>query len=92
VTRALRPDDSQAAMALSTEAGWNQTVSDWHFMLRAGEARGQLTPAGALVASALILPYDDRIAWIAMVLTTESHRRRGPRICAGRSSAAPRAG
>jgi Acetyltransferase (GNAT) domain/Acetyltransferase (GNAT) family len=64
-------------MALSTEAGWNQTVFDWHFMLGAGEARGQLTPAGALVASALILPYDDRIAWIAMVLTTESHRRRG---------------
>jgi GNAT superfamily N-acetyltransferase len=77
VTRALRPDDAQAALALSTEAGWNQTVFDWHFMLGAGEARGQLTPAGALVASALILPHDDRLAWIAMVLTTESHRRRG---------------
>jgi GNAT superfamily N-acetyltransferase len=77
VTRALRPDDAQAAIALSSEAGWNQTVQDWHFMLGAGEARGQLTRAGALVASALILPYDERIAWIAMVLTTESHRRRG---------------
>jgi GNAT superfamily N-acetyltransferase len=66
-----------AALALSSEAGWNQTAPDWHFMLAAGEARGQLTAAGALVASALILPYDDRIAWIAMVLTTESHRRRG---------------
>ena len=64
-------------MALSSEAGWNQTVPDWRFMLGAGEARGQLTAAGALVASALILPYDDRIAWIAMLLTTESHRRRG---------------
>jgi GNAT superfamily N-acetyltransferase len=64
-------------MALSSEAGWNQTVFDWRFMLAAGEARGQLTAAGALVASALILPYEDRIAWIAMVLTTESHRRRG---------------
>jgi GNAT superfamily N-acetyltransferase len=76
-TRALGPDDAEAALALSSEAGWNQTVLDWRFMLAAGEARGQLTPAGALVASALILPYDDRIAWIAMVLTTESHRRRG---------------
>ena len=76
-TRALGPDDAEAALALSSEAGWNQTVLDWRFMLSAGEARGQLTPAGALVASALILPYDDRIAWIAMVLTTESHRRRG---------------
>jgi GNAT superfamily N-acetyltransferase len=77
ITRALGPDDAGAAMALSSEAGWNQTVSDWHFMLAAGEARGQLTAAGALVASALILPYDGRIAWIAMVLTTESHRGRG---------------
>lgn len=76
-TRALGPDDAEAARALSSEAGWNQTASDWRFMLAAGEARGQLTAAGALVASALILPYDDRIAWIAMVLTTESHRRRG---------------
>jgi GNAT superfamily N-acetyltransferase len=76
-TRALGPDDAGAATALSSEAGWNQTVPDWHFMLAAGEARGQLTAAGALVASALILPYDDRIAWIAMVLTTQSHRRRG---------------
>jgi GNAT superfamily N-acetyltransferase len=76
-SRRLEPDDAAAAFALSTEAGWNQTVSDWHFMLGAGEARGQLTAAGTLVASALILPYGDRIAWIAMVLTTESHRRRG---------------
>jgi GNAT superfamily N-acetyltransferase len=77
ITRALGPDDAEAAVALSSEAGWNQTASDWQFMLGAGEARGQLTPAGALVASALILPHDERIAWIAMVLTTESHRRRG---------------
>jgi GNAT superfamily N-acetyltransferase len=77
ITRALRPGDAEAALALSSEAGWNQSASDWRFMLGAGEARGQLTPAGALVASALILPYDDQIAWVAMVLTTESHRRRG---------------
>jgi GNAT superfamily N-acetyltransferase len=76
-TRALGPDDAAAAVALSSEAGWNQTLFDWHFMLTAGEAQGQVTAAGALVASALILPYDDRIAWIGMVLTTTSHRRRG---------------
>ena len=77
VTRALGPDDAEAAVALSAEPGWNQTAADWRFMLAAGEARGQLTAAGTLVASALVLPYDGRIAWIGMVLTTESHRRRG---------------
>jgi GNAT superfamily N-acetyltransferase len=76
-SRALEPDDAAAAFALSTEAGWNQTTLDWRFMIEAGETRGQFTPPGALVASALILPYGDRLAWIAMVLTTESHRRRG---------------
>lgn len=76
-SRALGPDDAAAAFALSTEAGWNQTVADWQFMLQAGDARGQVTAAGDLVASALILPYGDRIAWIGMVLTTTHHQRRG---------------
>jgi len=76
-SRALGPDDAAAAFALSTEAGWNQTVADWQFMLEAGEVQGQVTAEGDLVASALILPYGDRIAWIGMVLTTKHHRRRG---------------
>ncbi len=75
-TRALGPDDAAAAVALSREAGWNQTVADWRFMLAAGEAQGQVTAAGNLVASALILPHE-HIAWIGMVLTTASQRRRG---------------
>jgi hypothetical protein len=76
-TRPLGPDDAAAAFALSTEAGWNQTVADWQFMLEAGEAQGQVTAEGDLVASALILPYGGRIAWIGMVLTTRQHQRRG---------------
>ena len=76
-TRPLGPDDAAAAFALSTEAGWNQTTADWQFMLEAGEAQGQVTLEGDLVASALILPYGDRVAWIGMVLTTKAHRRRG---------------
>jgi GNAT superfamily N-acetyltransferase len=76
-TRPLGPDDAAAAFALSTEAGWNQTVADWQFMLDAGEAQGQVTAEGDLVASALILPYGGRSAWNGMVLTTKAHRRRG---------------
>ena len=76
-TRPLGPDDAAAGFALSTEAGWNQTVADWQFMLAAGDAQGQVTPTGDLVASALVLPFADRIGWIGMVLTTASHRRRG---------------
>jgi GNAT superfamily N-acetyltransferase len=66
-----------AGFLLSAEVGWNQTVEDWRLMLEEGEAIGQFSAAGQLVASALILPYDERVAWVAMVLTSAEFRRRG---------------
>jgi GNAT superfamily N-acetyltransferase len=73
----LGPARAEAAFALSTEAGWNQTVDDWRLMLGEGDAIGQVTAADELVASALILPYGERFAWVAMVLTSEPFRRLG---------------
>lgn len=73
----LGPAQAEAAFALSAEAGWNQTVDDWRLMLSEGEATGQITAAGQLVASALILPYRERLAWISMILTSEPFRGRG---------------
>jgi GNAT superfamily N-acetyltransferase len=73
----LARGDAAAAFELSAEAGWNQTVLDWQLMLDDGEAIGQRSVDGRLVASALLLPYGERLAWIAMVLTTEEFRRRG---------------
>jgi GNAT superfamily N-acetyltransferase len=73
----LAEANSAAAFLLSAEADWNQTVDDWRLMLEEGEAVGQFSAAGQLVASALILPYDERVAWIAMVLTSAEFRRRG---------------
>ena len=69
--------NAAAGFLLSAEAGWNQTVDDWRQMLEDGEAIGQFSAARQLVASALILPYGERLAWIAMVLTTAAFRRRG---------------
>jgi GNAT superfamily N-acetyltransferase len=76
-TAPLAEVNAPAASLLSAEAGWNQTVDDWRLMLEQGEAVGQFSPEGQLVASALLMPYDERIAWIAMVLTTADFRRRG---------------
>jgi GNAT superfamily N-acetyltransferase len=73
----LGPARAEAVFALSAEAGWNQTVDDWRLMLGEGEAIGQFAAAGELVASALILPYGERLAWIAMVLTGEPYRGQG---------------
>jgi GNAT superfamily N-acetyltransferase len=82
VTEALRtgplsPEHAEDGLRLSAEAGWNQTAPDWRLMLEVGEGIGQLTAEGELVASAVILPYASRLAWIGMVLTSEAFRRRG---------------
>jgi GNAT superfamily N-acetyltransferase len=76
-TAPLSPAHAENGFRLSAEAGWNQTALDWRLMLESGEGIGQLTADGALAASAVILPYGGRLAWIGMVLTSEAFRRRG---------------
>ena len=73
----LREEHAESAVRLSAEAGWNQTVDDWRLMLRHGQGWGRFTQAGQLVATTLLLPYDRRIAWLAMVLVAERHRHQG---------------
>jgi GNAT superfamily N-acetyltransferase len=73
----LRPEHAADAIRLSTEAGWNQTVDDWRVMLRDGQGWGRFTQAGQLVATTLLLPYAERLAWLAMVLVAERHRHQG---------------
>ena len=61
-------------VALSSEAGWNQTIEDWALFLRHGTVLGLLTAHG-VTASGAVLPYPDDFAWISMVLVTASWRR-----------------
>ena len=75
--RPLNDADLAGAVALSTEAGWNQTADDWRLMLGFGQGVGVEAPGGRLVATALTLPFGGRFAWIAMVLVTADWRRRG---------------
>ncbi|MDF1586112.1 GNAT family N-acetyltransferase [Marinimicrococcus flavescens] len=74
--RRLGPADAAAACPLSDEAGWNQTPSDWAFMLEAGHGRG-LFHDGRPVATALVLRLGPALCWISMVLVTQEFRRRG---------------
>lgn len=73
----LTPDDIQAAGRLSEEAGWNQTVQDWLLMIEHGHAVGLVEPDGTLAATALVFPFEHRVAWISMVLVTPARRRQG---------------
>jgi GNAT superfamily N-acetyltransferase len=73
----LRASDAADGLSLSTEAHWNQTEADWLYFLTKGLVFGVLDRAGKLIATAALLRYGDRNAWISMVLVTESWRRRG---------------
>jgi GNAT superfamily N-acetyltransferase len=72
----LGPADAGDALALSVEAGWNQTLADWQVFLDQGLVFGLREPQGRLVASAALLPMPPA-AWISMVLVTAAWRRRG---------------
>jgi GNAT superfamily N-acetyltransferase len=73
----LGPDDALAGLELSAEAHWNQNEADWRFFLSQGAVFGVRDGDGHLIATAALLPYTSRNAWISMVLVTATWRRRG---------------
>jgi len=74
--RRLRQKDIDQAVLLSQEAGWNQIPADWRIFLELGSAIAVLD-GDRIVATAAMLPYGGRFAWISMVLVTAAYRRRG---------------
>jgi hypothetical protein len=75
-------------MALSAEAGWNQTGDDWSLFLEHGTVFGLGDNTGRTIATGAVLPYAGGFAWISMVLVTASRRREriGTRILANSSA------
>lgn len=73
----IAPEESESVWPLSIEAGWNQNVADWRFMLGAGRGFGCMGSDGAWQASSLVLPLGQNLAWISMVLVTQDRRRGG---------------
>jgi GNAT superfamily N-acetyltransferase len=74
---AITADQCEAVWPLSIEAGWNQNVADWRFMLGAGRGFGCKGEGGKWEASSLVLPLGDKVAWISMVLVTKARRGGG---------------
>ena len=73
----IDPGEAEAVWPLSIEAGWNQNVADWRFMLGAGRGFGLRNAGGTWKASSLVLPLGQHLAWISMVLVTTSRRGGG---------------
>ena len=74
---AIDAAECEAVWPLSIEAGWNQNVADWRFMLEAGHGFGLRGADGKWEASSLVLPLGSKLAWISMVLVTGTRRRSG---------------
>ncbi len=76
--RLMTVADIPVGMRLKDIAGWNQTPADWERFLSA-------SPAGCFVAefegvargTAATIIYEDRFAWIGMVLVDPAYRGRG---------------
>lgn len=73
----LGPQSIEAAVDLSSEAGWNQIADDWRMMLGQGAGIGIADSTGSLIASAICLPYGTQFGWISMVLVRKTWRKKG---------------
>ena len=58
--------DAAGGLSLSTEARWNQNEADWQFFLTKGIVFGVRDRNDGLAATAALLPYTERDAWISM--------------------------
>lgn len=76
--RLLEASDVAAVMELNRAAGWNQTEADWLRLIEL-EPEGcfGLWCGGRIAATATVVCYGTRLAWIGMVLTHPDFRRRG---------------
>ena len=75
--RPMIADDLSLGMRLTSQAGWNQVVTDWQRFLA-------MQPDGCLIAEldgvavgTTVVTAFDAVAWISMVLVEQSFRGRG---------------
>jgi GNAT superfamily N-acetyltransferase len=75
--RPVGPDAAAEGLALTVETDWNQTAEDWAFFISHGTVFGARDAVGRLVATAAVLAYSGRFAWVSLVIVAKSHRGRG---------------
>lgn len=76
--RTMTMADISAGLRLNQVAGWNQTAADWDRFLKA-------SPEGCFVAeldgrvcgTVTTISYENRFAWVGMVLVDPQHRSKG---------------
>ena len=76
--RAMTKEDIPDAQRLKQIAGWNQTEMDWDRFLEAGETGCFVAELdGQVCGTATTISFEERFAWVGMVLVDPSYRGRG---------------
>ncbi|GAB5559154.1 MAG: GNAT family N-acetyltransferase [Synoicihabitans sp.] len=75
--RSLGPADLERCCAISAQAHWNQTSSDWNFLFENACTYGVEISDRGLVGTTVAWPISAEHAWINMVLVDEVCRGRG---------------
>ena len=76
--RLLIIDDIPDAMRLKDIAGWNQTAEDWErFLLASPEGCFATESNGHVTGTVTTITYEDKLAWLGMVLVDPQHRGKG---------------
>jgi RimJ/RimL family protein N-acetyltransferase len=70
--------DVAAAMSLKNTAGWNQTETDWSWLLRwSPNGCFAACDQDALVGTVSTIAYNRRVAWIGVVIVKSKYRKMG---------------
>jgi GNAT superfamily N-acetyltransferase len=76
--RPIQPTDLSEAMRLSTEQGWNQTETDWMFMINGDQNTCLLAEyQGKIIGTTTAINYNNDVVWISMVLVDKEYRGHG---------------
>src|SRR5580692_3064139 len=76
--RVMTKADICAAQRLKEIAGWNQTKTDWERFLEASEAGCFVADLdGQVCGTATTIAFENRFAWVGMVLVDPAYRSRG---------------
>lgn len=76
--RIMTKSDIPAGMRLKEIAGWNQTEQDWSRFLESSERGCFVAEVGGQVRGTVTtIIYENRFAWVGMVLVDPQHRGKG---------------
>jgi len=76
--RLMTEQDIPVGLRLNTLSGWNQTAVDWHrFLDNSPNGCFVMEHDSKVVGTATTISYENRFAWIGMVLVDPEYRKQG---------------